>query len=158
MTTAIEGRMSTDEFRMLYAGAVNYADAVLIVHSHSASKGRDGLILPTHTLIGLTIELLFKAVYLRRGGEPKDLKKPKVRHNLVALQGLVLKQGFTSSIPQIAQIVNIIGDNYAAHEYRYMKSNTTLHYVELDGTVPAIQSFVDEVARELGLPIRRQPK
>lgn len=52
--------MTTDEEKALYAGAVNYADAAQLVFAHPSSSGRDGLILPTHTLIGLSIELGFK--------------------------------------------------------------------------------------------------
>lgn len=48
--------MNTDEEKALYAGAVNYADAAQLVFAHPSSSGRDGLILPTHTLIGLSIE------------------------------------------------------------------------------------------------------
>lgn len=146
--------MTTDEEKALYAGAVNYADAAQLVFAHPSSSGRDGLILPTHTLIGLSIELGFKAVFLHRGGDPKELKKVNVRHNLAEVRTLCVGLGFTSTVPQIDQIVDVIGDNYAAHEYRYMKPGTTLRYVEGAGAVRAIQQFVDEVARELDLPIR----
>ena len=77
-----------------------------------------------------------------------------MRHNLAEVRTLCVGLGFTSTVPQIDQIVDVIGDHYAAHEYRYMKPDTTLRYVEGAGAVRAIQQFVDEVARELDLPIR----
>ena len=118
--------MLGDEVRMLYAGAVNYADAAQLVLAHEASRGRDGLILPTHTLMGIAIELLFKAVYLHRGGDETRLRRPEIRHDLFALQRLASEQGFNSSLAQISEIIDIIGNNYARHEYRYMRS--TRHF------------------------------
>jgi hypothetical protein len=150
--------MASDNVRMLYAGAVNYADGAQLIISHSAAQGRDGLILPTHTLMGLAIELLFKAVFLHRVGDPKDLQKVSVRHNLNALRGLTRAQGFKSGVAQIDEIIEVIGGNYADHDYRYMKSGGMIRYVEGAGAVPAIQRFVDEVAVELGLPVRPDAK
>lgn len=150
--------MATDEEKALYAGAVNYADAAQLVFAHPAAAGRDGLVLPTHTLVGLSIELAFKAVFLHRGGDPKELKKIDVRHNLAELRDRCVSLGFTSALPQIDQIVDVIGGTYAAHEYRYMKPGTTIRYVEGEGAVAAIQRFVDEVAGELGLPVRPEGK
>ena len=146
--------MVKEEIRMLYAGAVNYADAAQLVFAHPASEGRDGLILPTHTLLGLAIELGFKAVYLHSGGDPKELKKPAVRHNLIALRDLCSGLGFQSSLPQIGQIASAIGPNYAAHEYRYMRPNSKLTFVDGNAAVPVVQKFVDEVAQQVGLPVR----
>ena len=90
-------------------------------------------------------------------GDPKALKKVTVRHNLGALRDLCQGVGFSSTLPQMNQIVDVIGEHYAAHEYRYMKPNTTLHYVDGNAAVPVVQTFVDEVAQEVGLPIRPSP-
>jgi hypothetical protein len=145
--------MATEEERLLYAGAVNYADAAQIVISHPASD-RVGLILPVHTLLGLAIELAFKAVFLYLGGDAPELKKVRMRHNLAALRDECVKLGFATSVPQIDQIVTVIGVNYAAHEYRYMKPGGSLHYVNGAAAVPAVQKFIDEVAQVVGLPVR----
>lgn len=149
--------MADEEVTALYAGAVNYADAAQLVFGNPSSVGREGLILPTHTLLGLSIELGFKAIFLNKGGDPKALKKVTVRHNLGALRDLCQGVGFSSTLPQMNQIVDVIGEHYAAHEYRYMKPNTTLHYVDGNAAVPVVQTFVDEVAQEVGLPIRPSP-
>lgn len=82
------------------------------------------------------------------------MRAKNVRHNLVVLRDMALEKGFKSYVAEIDQIVAIIGDNYAAHDYRYMKPNATLRYVFGDGVIPVIQSFVDKVALDLGLPIR----
>jgi hypothetical protein len=85
--------MASDEVRNLCAGAVSYADAAQLILSHSESPGRDGLILPPHTLIGLAIELGFKAIYLFRYGDPRDLLKRRGRNDLSALRCKALEKG-----------------------------------------------------------------
>jgi hypothetical protein len=146
--------MPSDEVTALYVGAANYADAAEIVLSSSLAAGRDGLILPTHTLIGLAIELGFKAIYVHRIGDDKELKKVGVRHNLVALRRLSMLAGFQSNLTGLDHVVAVIGSNYAAHEYRYMRPHSSLQFVSGAGLAPTIQSFVDEVACDVGLPLR----
>lgn len=147
--------MTTEEVRMLYAGAVGFVDAAQILFAHPETAKREGLILPTHTCLALAIEMGFKAIYLHRGGDLKAIEKNhKVRHNLGALRDLCEGVGFTSCIPGVNQIVAVIGDNYAAHDYRYMKPNTEIKFVKGDGVVPTVLRFVDEVALAVGLPAR----
>jgi hypothetical protein len=149
--------MASDEVRNLYAAAVNYADAAQLIFPHRASDDRLGLILPTHTLIGLAIELGFKDIYLHLNGDPTKLRAPDVRHNLVSLRDITLRQGFRSDVAGIDDIITVIGDNYSAHEYRYMKPQSTLRYVSGGGVIAAVQGFIDEVAVKVGLPVRPEP-
>ncbi len=65
-----------------------------------------------------------------------------------------LARGFKLRAAGIDQIVASMGDNYADHDYRYMKPNATLRYVSDDGLIPVIQNFIDEVAVDIGLPER----
>lgn len=144
-----------DEPTLLYAGALNYLDAAILVLDNKKSTGRDGLILPTHTMIGLAIEMFYKAVYLKRGGDPQTLKGYQVRHNLKRLRQEAAGVGFTTSVANINEVIDLIGDNYAAHEYRYMKPDTEVSYIQ-NGEVAtrAVNRLADEVAVELGLPPR----
>jgi hypothetical protein len=146
--------MPTDEVTYLYSGAVAYADAALLIDADLRSAGRDSLILPTHTLIGLSIEMLFKAIFLHNGGNEKALKGHTVRHNLKELRRLTRDQGFQSAITGVDEIVDHIGDNYAAHEYRYMKPNLVLNKLDVAKAVIAVQHFIDEVAIKTGIPER----
>ena len=146
--------MRTDEAYMLYAGALSYADGALIISQRTDLEGRDCLILPTHTLIGLAIEMAFKAVYLHKGGDPGALRKHDIRHGLQELRSLASNVEFNTKIPGIGEIVDHIGANYARHEYRYLKSGKELNKINILAALPSVLQFLDEVAVVIGVPPR----
>jgi len=141
-----------------YAGAVAYADAAQIVASDPRSAGREALILPVHTLIGLALELGFKAVWLHSGGNEKEIRKPEIRHSLARLRDKCLSKGFRTAIVSINHIIDVIGENYAANDYRYMKPDSTIKFVFGLEPVIVVQKFLDEVAKNIGLPVRPEAK
>lgn len=72
---------------------------------------RSGRAHPAHPYAHRTLyRARFQAVFLHRGGDPKELKKVNVRHNLAEVRTLCVGLGFTSTVPQIDQIVDVIGD------------------------------------------------
>lgn len=145
------------EVRNLYAGAVAYADGASLISNSGLTSTRQALVLPTHTLLGMSLELGHKAIYTHLGGNPKILKQVSVRHNLAALQQLCADLGFKSNIPQVEQIICAISQNYANHDYRYMKPDLEIAFVDIVEAIPVTQKFVDEVAAEVGLPPRPEP-
>lgn len=138
--------MRTDEAYMLYAGALNYVDGAQIICQHPEFTGRDRLILPTHTLIGLAIEMLLKAVYLHKGGDPAILRKPNTRHGLQQLRSLASSVGFDLAFPVINQIINHISDNYRKHEYRYIRTGIDINWINVQEAIPSLLQFCDQVA------------
>jgi len=149
--------MNDRTVEMYYAAAIAYADGAVILLAHPETAKRDYLILPSHTCIGLALELGYKAVFIHLGGDPKILKKIDVRHNLLALRDLCLELGFKSSSLSTDVVVRTIGGDYAENAYRYLKSGTTINFVSSEEVAHSVVRFVDEVAVAVGYPPRPNP-
>lgn len=150
--------MPSDEVTVHYGIGAGYVDAAVLILDSGHYPSRVGLIGPVQTLIGLSLELLLKAVAIHQSVNPKVLKKVEVRHNLMALAKETQAHGFEIKSPVINKIIADIGANYAAHEYRYMKHETTVTYVHGTGIVGELQEFMRVVARETGIPERPRYK
>jgi hypothetical protein len=147
--------MSTSEdVRLLYASGVAYYDAALLIDRNPSSKGRDHLILPIHNSIGLSIEMLFKAVLKHKGFSEKSLRNSKFGHNLSALKAKAQEQNFATSITGIIEIIDHIGTDYTNHYFRYPRPKSELTKLDITEALKALECFIDEIANEIGLQLR----
>lgn len=142
--------MASDEVANYFSSGRAYCDAAQIVFASAETLGRDYLILPTHTLLGVSLETLFKAILLHKGVTQKELSSLPLRHDLKALSARAKKEGFVSKT-RIGEIVDHISDNYGKHEYRYMKVNSSVNRVNGSNAVQEINDFMEEVRKEVGL-------
>ena len=140
--------------RLLYAGGVAYYEAALLIDSHPANEGRVQLILPTHNAVGVSIEMLFKALLSHKGLSAACLKNSKLGHNLRALSTKAQEQNFITSIIGINEIIDCIGSDYANNNFRYMKENSSVKTVNVADALKAVDQFIDEIAIMVGLPLR----
>lgn len=146
--------LTSEDVRLLYASGVAYYDAALLIDRNPSSKGRDHLMLPTHNSIGLSIEMLFKAVLKHKGSSEKSLRNSKFGHNLSALKAKAQEQNFATSITGIIEIIDHIGTDYTNHYFRYPRPNSELTKLDITQALKAVDCFIDEIANEIGLQLR----
>ena len=144
----------SENVRLLYAGGVAYYEAALLISSNPAGDGRVSLILPTHNSIGLSIEMLFKAVLSHKGLSEACLKNKELGHNLSALRAKAQEQNFATSVTGVDEIIDHIGTDYTNHHFRYMKANSSVNKVNVADALKAVDQFIDEIANLVGLPLR----
>jgi hypothetical protein len=145
---------TSEDVRLLYAGGVAYYESALLISSNPACDGRDHLILPTHNSIGLSIEMLFKAVLSHKGISESCLRNSKLGHNLSALRAKAQEQNFATSVTGVSEIIDHIGTDYTNHHFRYPKVNSELKTVDVTAALKAVDLFIDEIANVVGLPLR----
>lgn len=145
--------MQHDHITMLYSASRAYLDGAHLLVSNHAAHGRDYLVLPSHALIGLAIETAYKTILAHKGVPESDLRARALGHDIIALRDRAADEGFKTST-RIEEVVDHIGHDYANHLYRYPKPNSQLNKVDERAAIAALDSFIDEVAREVGIPSR----
>lgn len=142
----------SDEITKTYASGRAYMEAAKLIDDSEIATGRDYLIAPTHTCLGLAIELLLKSVAMHQGVDEKKLKGVTVRHDLEELRKLTASHGFTYKTKAVDEIINHINQNYSKHEYRYFQNVPSLNKVNVKPAFAALNTFIDEVADYIGIP------
>jgi hypothetical protein len=145
--------LTAEELKRLYGTGRAYRDAAALVDSNLQSAGRDYLLPPTHNLLGLSIELLYKAVLRKRRVSAKELRKRELGHDLLALRTRAKTEGFVSGVDGLDEIIDHIGCDYRLNNYRYLPDGK-INKVNMPAAVAVLDRFIDEVASEVGLPLR----
>ncbi|WP_394891182.1 hypothetical protein ACG873_07680 [Mesorhizobium sp. AaZ16] len=144
--------ISDDESMMVTAGQA-YLEAANWIITHPESPGQSYMLLPFHTLLGLSLEMLLKTVLLRQGMPARDFATRRFGHDLVALRDEARNRGFRSQENGIDEIIAHIAPNYGSHDYRYVKPNSTLNKVNAVPALNAMNNLLIEVGAMVGLPV-----
>lgn len=147
------GTMRTAEESMMVTAGQAYLEAAKWIVTHPESPGETYMLLPFHTLLGLSLEMLLKTVLLRQGLNAEDLARKPYGHNLVSLRDEARSRGFISRELRIDEIIAHIAPNYRSHHYRYMKPNSELNKVNVVPALNAMDNLLIEVGIMVGLPI-----
>lgn len=142
----------SDAIKKTYASGRAYMEAAKLIDDSILSTGRDYLIAPTHTCLGLAIELLFKTVAMHQSVPEKTLMKKQYGHNLQALRELTASGGFSYETKAVDEIIDHINANYSENEYRYFEKVPQLNTVNVQPAFQALNLFIDEVADYVKMP------
>ncbi|MDP4006905.1 hypothetical protein [Methylobacterium sp. NEAU K] len=157
-----------------------YHRAALLVHSSREMVSDVALMAPALFLLCHATELALKAYLLSHGADPGakvgGLKNPAIGHNLVALYGLAVAQGFKATDDRLADMVEWLGPAHQAHSFRYRELGyrnlplPVLFAEVLSSTIASIKRTVsmqamaisrereDEVLRQLGVARAQMPE
>jgi hypothetical protein len=116
----IDAKGLTTPFGMLRY-AEEYRRAAELVHQ------QDELLMPAHTLLGLTYELATKAYLLGRGMSVEVLSKRPYGHDLEELWNEAMGRRIDRLValaPIIGDVVATLNIHYKTHEFRYIKTGT----------------------------------
>jgi hypothetical protein len=97
-----------------------------------------------HLLLGFAAELLTKTAYILHGGEPALIRKPAIRHDLIALLDAAEERAFTAPDPHTRAILAYLREPHRNHQFRYGEEDE-VPMPDLVHTIPALQVMSNQL-------------
>jgi hypothetical protein len=131
------GVLAIEEVSRAYANEHDIEDVERFIFSgrYSASL---------HLLLGFAAELLTKAAYILHGGNPAFIRKPAIRHDLIALLDAAEEKGFSAPDGHTRAIFKYLREPHQNHQFRYGEQEE-VPMPDLVHTIPALQVMSNEL-------------
>jgi len=116
-------QIKTDNIRLAWdhiGVATSFWKSAEVLSAHRQEHNQTGMLyVPAlYYLVSHAAELLIKAALLKGGVSEEDIKKYRIRHNLVELQNLLEKNGKTITIPT-KEVIQSLNKTHTNHAMRY---------------------------------------
>jgi hypothetical protein len=125
------GAIAIEQASRAYAVEHGIGDAYQFVFSGQFSAS-------LHMLVAFAAEILLKSAFILHGGDPADVRKPDIRHDLIKLLDAAEGRGFEAPDAQTRAILEYLREPHLKHQFRY----GDMPEVPMPGlvhTIPALQ-------------------
>lgn len=124
--------------RRLLTGAVGFLEAARTVHKHGVMDHWPAI----NQLLGLAIELVFKAYVVSRGGTDADCRG--IGHDLYRGKDAAEKLGLQPLPDGVAELLERLNPPYKSHELRYLNGDW-VELIEEDQAIALVDALVMHV-------------